>query len=269
MSFPGQHDPRFAPPPDAPAPSGNPESVGLPLPGGTPATSTAGPGHPEAPGYPGAPGYGGYPVAPAQPAFPSYVGAPYPAPPARRSTGVTVAIVVGAVLGGLVVLSVLAAIAVPVYENQQAQALARRTTVTMPATLEGQPRMTGTADQNVQAEVAQLPAVWGTPQAAAYGTGTQVQSWVIAGVHPLKPSDQSSFLRGFDKGVTSVGAAATTATDPGPLGGQLRCTAALDGRSTTCAFADGGAFGVITVLALGDDAHALALRIRADVRHRS
>jgi hypothetical protein len=180
-----------------------------------------------------------------------------------------VAIIASSVVGGLVVLAIGGGIAAAVYDDQHATSVARRTTITMPPLLEGNPRMTGAADLGVQTEAARVAKSMGTTQAAAYGTGAQVQVAVVAGVHPLTRLDQSDFLHGFDKGVTGAGASSPSAADPGPLGGQMRCVAALDGHSTICAFADSGAFGAITVLALGEQAHDLAVRIRSDIEHRS
>jgi len=56
-------------------------------------------------------------------------------------------------------------------------------------------------------------------------------------------------------------------TDPGPLGGELRCAAASNGY-TLCAFIDVAAYGSVIVYG-GTDPQGQARQARAAVEHRS
>jgi hypothetical protein len=174
--------------------------------------------------------------------------------------------VVAAVVGGLVVLGIVAAVVIPVYLNQRAENVARHTTFVLPASIAGAPRMDGNIQQTLQMQMSALPPGWAAPQAAAYGTGTSVRAVVVGGLHYIPAEHRSEFLNGM---LSSTVAQGTTVTDTpsGPLGGTMKCFETAAGRATTCAFADGGAWGVIAVPGAGAAAHDQILAARAAIEH--
>lgn len=201
--------------------------------------------------------------------------AAYPAPPyasgfpaPRRtglSTGGKVAVILGACVAGIVVLAILAAVAIPVFLNQRARAEAGHISVSLPATVAGYPKLSGSADASIQNIVAALPAE-ASSQGAVYGS-TRPFVVVIVGHHVMLPKDRSTFLNGVARSEHSE-EVAQIPVDPGPLGGEMRCGTAMDLTHTDCAFADAGAFGVIDVALVGPKASALVQQVRAQVEQR-
>ncbi len=204
----------------------------------------------------------------------SQFGAPPPPPPyvayapprAGMSTGAKVAIALGGSVAGLVVLGILAAIAIPVFLNQKAKSDAQGITISLPTQVAGYPRMTGAEDAQVQGLVAGLPAEAAGAQGAAYGVG-RPSIIVIAGQHVSRPDFQAGFLDGVAKAEARAGVTQVP-VDAGPLGGHMRCGAAIDGTRTDCAFADAGSYGAIDVVGTGADALALVQQVRAAVESK-
>jgi hypothetical protein len=184
-----------------------------------------------------------------------------------RSAGVKAAIIVAIVIGGLVALSIVAAVVIPVYENHHAQGIAARTTVSLPASVVGYTRMTGAADQVVQNLVGQQPASYAA-QGAVYGTGATPFVIVMVGGRPMTSFAQHDFMKGFIRGEQQAGGVTVTRTDPGPLGGTLECGVSADAKRTDCGFTDGGAFGAIDVAATGPAAQAMVLQVRSLIEQR-
>jgi hypothetical protein len=216
--------------------------------------------HPEQP--PGPP-YG------APPAAPAYGFTPYgPPPPSGPSAGAKVAIGIAIAAGSLVVIGILAAIAIPVYLNQQAKAVAARTSVSLPDTVGGDAKLPESAQAGVRSLAAQIPAE-GHAQAAVYGRGTTATVVVIVGSHALSSKDQSDYLSAVSASEAKSSGVVQAKVSAGPLGGTVQCGSSPDGRHTDCAFVDAGAFGVIDVLGTGPGAQQHALSIRSEVEHRS
>ncbi len=196
--------------------------------------------------------------------------APYgpPPPPAGRSTGAKVAIGIAIAVGSLVVIGILAAIAIPVALNQQARSVAARTSVSLPPTVAGVPKLPESAQAHVRALAAQIPAE-GHPQAAVYGPGSTVTVVVIVGSHVLSGLDQSEYLSAVKDSEVKNAGVVQSRVPAGSLGGTMQCGTSPDQRRTDCAFVDAGAFGVIDVVGSGASARELVLSVRSEVEHRS
>jgi hypothetical protein len=205
----------------------------------------------------------------AAPPPPPYGFTPYgPPPPPGRSTGAKVAIGIAIAAGSLVVIGILAAIAIPVFLNQQAKAVAARTTVSLPDTVGGDPKLPESAQAGVRSLAARIPAE-GHAQAAVYGRGSTVTVVVIVGSHALNSTDQSGYLSAVKASEARSAGVVQARVAAGPLGGTLQCGTSPDGRRTDCAFVDAGAFGVIDVLGTGPGAQQRVLSIRSEIEHRS
>jgi hypothetical protein len=205
--------------------------------------------------------------APQYPAPQYPASGPYAAQKPGMPTIAKLAIAAGAALAGLVILGILAAIAIPVFLNQKARADADRVTVSLPGSVAGYQRMSGSADTAVQGVVSSLPREAGSAHGAAYGVAANVVVVVIAGHQLMRPDAQTGFLTGVARSEAGAGIVQVP-VDPGPLGGQMRCGAALDGSRTDCAFVDAGAYGVIDVAVTGASAVPLAQQVRAAVETR-
>jgi hypothetical protein len=240
------------PDPSQGPPQGPPSAFPAPPQYGAPPAAT----YPPPPGYPA-----GYPAGYAAPGF-------GPPPQAGRSTGAKVAIGIAIAAGSLVVLGILAAIAIPVFLNQHAKAIAARTSVTLPDSVAGYAKLPAAAQQSVQSLVAQMPAE-GHAQGAVYGHGVTPDVVVIVGSHVLTASDQRDYLAAVNDSERKASGLEEASVPAGPLGGTLQCGSSPDGRRTDCAFVDAGAFGVIDVVGTGATAQQLALAVRSEVEHRS
>lgn len=201
-----------------------------------------------------------------------------PWPAARQSTGAKVLIGVAAGVGGLVLLLVVAAVAIPVFLNQRGNALAARTTISMPATAAGLVQLNDPASQKSvrqaldlvrgSGRVGKCQCAFGIPTASLYGTPAgQRRALVVVTRATLSSADQASFLKGARE---SAGAAAVNwhSAPAGPLGGQVMCAALPTRNATACVFVDPGAAGDIAVLGTtnGDE---LAAELRTAVEHRT
>jgi hypothetical protein len=180
-----------------------------------------------------------------------------------RSTRSKVLIGVGIAAALVVLLAVLTAIAVPVYLKHRDAQIAAHTTVSLPATVAGLPKLKSSAQ--LQAMAGNLPQL-GPVQAGMYGKGARRVA-VVAGAHALDEGDQHSFMTGVTQQMVQSHLQPVK-VDPGPLGGVMDCTTSST-KTTTCVFADAGAIGTISVNATGPAALATVREVRSAVEHRS
>ena len=187
---------------------------------------------------------------------------------ARRSPLLRVLMVLAIIGGAAVALAVSAAIVIPLYTNHRNAEIAAHTSVTLPKTVDGFTKQGGAGNSQVKALAASLPQI-GSPQGALYAAGS-TRAVTIVGAHPLASGDQRSFINGVIQGLTGRGLAATK-VDPGPLGGTMYCSlpGTKSAKATICAFADPGAFGVISVSGTGNTAQEMIKALRSGVEHRS
>jgi hypothetical protein len=224
---------------------------------------------PPAPSYGGS--YGGstaqLPYAVSAPAYPTYPPpqafptAYRPAPPGR-STGMKVLLGLAIALGGFVVLSILAAVAIPTFLDQGERGLVAKTTVSIPEAVGGTPRMYGGLATQIEQDLTSLPGP-GQHLAGVYGTGA-VPSFAVT---VAKAHMSASGRRAFMAGAQRDGGVGLVKVDPGALGGEMRCGPATEG-STVCVFVDPAAYGAIAVFG-GTDPAGTARAIRAAVEHRA
>jgi hypothetical protein len=186
----------------------------------------------------------------------------------RRSPLVRVVIVLGIVAGAAVALAIAAAVVIPLYVNHRNAEIAAHTSVSLPKTVDGFTKQGGAGNSQVKALAASLPQI-GSPQGALYAAGS-TRAVTIVGAHPLGSGDQRSFINGVIQGLSGHGLVATK-VDPGPLGGSMYCSTAgtKSAKATVCAFADPGAFGVISVSGTGSTAQAMVKALRSGLEHRS
>lgn len=187
----------------------------------------------------------------------------------RRSPLARILLVVGIVGGAAVALVMIAAVAVPIYRHHRNAEIAAHTSVSLPKTLGGFTKHGGPGNSQVKALAAALPQI-GSPQGALYVAG-HVRAVAIVGAHPLASGDQHSFINGVLQGLGGRGLAASR-VDAGPLGGTMFCSTTgskPSAKTTVCAFADAGAFGVISVTATGGPAQNMVKALRSGVEHRS
>jgi hypothetical protein len=197
------------------------------------------------------------------------------APAARRGglPGWAIGLIVGA--AGLVVLSILAAVAVPVFLNQRAKAVYQATTMQFPGAVDGLTRNAAdpTAERLAAAVQRQADAQQGlfVMRGAAYGDATSGSiDYVITGhaTRSLTMLEQTSIRLGMVNASGKQGAALTT-EPPGRLGGDFRCAAT--GQKGTMCFATDPAGIVVIVIVGGDQAGQVdrARQIREAVELRS
>jgi hypothetical protein len=208
-------------------------------------------------------GYAPQPFAP--PGGPNGYG-----PPPSRRVPVAVWVVLG-VVGGLMAMGILAAIAIPVFLSQREKPANR--TVSIPTTLLGQtqlhtPNLDAAAAQAVTAmRAAKTP--WAQESAAYYGTGDLPVFFVAAAKVTVRPTpaDTTAFMKSVaastNVGLSPVGA--------GPFGGKMECglTTAADGaQATACYSIDDAAVTMIIVFQSSpDQAALLARQIIGSVEH--
>ncbi len=193
-------------------------------------------------------------------------GVPYRGTP----TGMSVAtkVLIGVAAGGLafVIVGIMAAVAIPVFLNQRAKAVAAAGTLSLPGSLGSRHQLTDPANEARMSQVAaQMPK--GTKVAVYGATPTDPSLIVYIYQAHLSQVDQSSFLDGFE-GAANSDAAGIHAVDPGPLGGEARCQSSAKDELTACMFV--GPAGVVGVIVreTGVGAEQDALSIRAQVEHR-
>jgi hypothetical protein len=172
---------------------------------------------------------GGNPAsAPIRPASPTASGWGYPPgyrPPSQRSLPgwVIALIVVGVLLFGL---SIMSAVAIPVFLNQRAKAQWQATRVTIPQTFEGADRNTGAAAKQFASDFSTASGI-GSDAVGVFGP-VNTQAVIIMAVKsgaPWSDAEQAAQRRGFVQGFTSQDQTLTTPVqvDPGRLGGWAGC----------------------------------------------
>lgn len=256
------------------------------------APALAGPAAPPAaPAYPppAPPAFGGWaPSAGPQPGGFPYAPGPQPNgwgyPPATKASHRRVWLVVIGVVAGVFGLMVAAAVAVPVYQHQRGQAVWKATSVALPQSIGGRPRLTDTASVQL-AEEMKSTLVTGSagrkfpePMVALYGSGAGPKLLVVAArpTTPFTVRDFNASLVAFRRGVTTGAPASATfgayqAADPGTLGGAMKCLdVSVNGQSFgACAAIDSGAFvSVVAINAAGPEVANLARQAREAVVHR-
>jgi hypothetical protein len=221
------------------APSGTPEPPAPPVPPAPPAPPArfgtppqfgaafgGAPGMASSVGIAPNPGYGPPPAAFSpgipNPAFPA-MALPFAPPPKRTNP----ALVIAAVVGGVVLVLVLIAIAIPVFLAQQKP---KPVTLTIPASFDGSPRITSNEAQQatgliVQGLTAQSPTVAGSFDAAVYSAGTSPAVLVAAGKLTRRPTsnDRARFFDGFNNAQGDDDPVTLATVPPGPLGGTTEC----------------------------------------------
>ena len=204
----------------------------------------------------------------AQPASPwnTQPASPWAAQPAS-GTSTTVKVLIG--VGALVGVLILFAIAIPVFLDQRGKAVAGRTTVSLPATVAGQPIRTDSAAAQVVQPLRDVDAP-GTHLVAAYGGVAQPDFVIMITKYFMTERDQRDYFTGVRKGAQSSAGLTLgpfSSVDPGKLGGKVECASAP--LATMCVFADAGAYGLM--IGFGTREHALQLlpQVRSAVEHRS
>jgi hypothetical protein len=190
--------------------------------------------------------------------------------PSGGSGGSRALIIVAAVVGTVIVVGILAAIAIPVFLNQRAKAEAARITVSAPATVGGWTRLTDPTSRAIEQQLLAAPGP-GTRVAGVYGSGGRKQAFFSAGHVAMSFADRRDFLAGAESGAarsTELGGAVFIDADPGVLGGRMRCTSLATGNVTVCLFADAGAYGSVTVFGSVNQGVTLARTVREAVEHR-
>ena len=205
---------------------------------------------------------------------PGYVPWSYPAPAQQRSRFPVWAIVILACAGGLVMVLVLAAVAIPVFLNQRNKSAAAGYTVSTPDQVDGFSRSTvGRAKTAIDATMGSLsPAEAARTTALVYtdSSGT-IRVLVVVEKRVVPVGQVDDAIAGEEHGFgQSTGT--SLRFDPvstGSLGGQMECSV-MDARRSVCMFANAGSFGsVILANPQGGEAGAAALRVLQAVLHRS
>jgi hypothetical protein len=184
---------------------------------------------------------------------------------------VAIKIVLG-VVGGLFVLGILAAIAIPVFLSQKQRPANRA--VSIPTTLLGQSQVhTPDLDAMGSRTIADMTAAkgpWGPVSGAYYGTGGLPTFFVAAAKVTVRPTpaDEADFMKSVASGATYV---VLAPVGPGPFGGKMECGSATDAtgiQTTTCFSIDTAAITIIVVLESSpDQAALLARQIIGSVEH--
>ncbi|MDQ1465429.1 MAG: hypothetical protein QOC73_2370 [Actinomycetota bacterium] len=242
-------DPRFAAP--APQFGGPPHVAGLSQLGAPPQY-----GPPQ--------GYAPSPYA--QPGGPQYF--PPPPPPGGMPAAIKIVL---CVVGGLFVVGILAAIAIPVFLSQKQRPANRA--VSVPATVLGQmqlhtPELDNAAAQAI-AGMQRPNAPWGLVSGSYFGTGGLPTFFVAAAKVNIRPTaaDETAL---FGSLASSTGAALSP-VGAGPFGGRMECgplDAAGGTAMTQCYSIDNAAIVAIVVFESSpNQAALLARQIIGSVEH--
>lgn len=203
----------------------------------------------------------GWPVAP-HPAW------PHQPPPPGMSTGIKILLGVAIGFVGLIVIGILAAIAIPVFLNQRAKAVAAHTTVNIPAMAAGLALRTDAASLRMVQPLKDLPLP-GEHLAGAYGGTARPEALVSITRGFMSPTDQRGYLAGSVRSAqrASTDGAQFGSVDPGSLGGAVQCSSAP--TTTVCFFVDAGVYGSVVVFGSPDRGLQLMSELRAAVEHRT
>jgi len=224
----------------------------------------------SAPSAPVAPvGPGGYAPPAGLPGYPTPAG--WGTVPPRPRTGMPGwAIAILCVFGALVVLGVIGAVAGPAFLTQHAKAEYQATTLALPDTINGIPRLPSSAvpvDPSLESEVKRvLPQA--TIETAAYRDGaTAVAIILVRPGRPLNAADQVLLRQGemIDSGARA--GITLTKQSAGSLGGWFGCGSMAMGAEM-CGVVDSSSLMVIVVSGQGPDAVNLSRTAREAVEHR-
>jgi len=192
-------------------------------------------------------------------------------PPKRTNP----ALVIAGVVGGVVVVGILAAIAIPVVLAQQKP---KPVTLTLPATFDGSPRVTNSTAQQATDLVAQglsgaLPRVTGNFDAAVYSAGTSPAVLVAAGKLTRRPTseDKARFFQGMNNAQGTDDPVTLAAVPPGPLGGMTECGLANSSQTpaVVCVSIDDSAIVFVAVYTSDITQGTMtALEVRSTVEHK-
>jgi hypothetical protein len=183
--------------------------------------------------------------------------------------------------GGVVVLMIVAAVAIPVFLHQRDASVAKATTLSPAAQVGG---LTRSTDLRMQQDLAPMTAVLSAcgcfqpPVTSGYVVPDRTHLLVVLGAKFIQPADdqtRKNFQRRFwGEGKTSVARLGPARNvDPGRLGGTLRCAAMSTGRAAgqLCVSVDAGA--VVVILDLGSPGDqpdpALIVTARESMEHRT
>jgi hypothetical protein len=177
--------------------------------------------------------------------------------------------------GIVFLLMVAVAIAIPVFVNQDAKDVYRRTTIVMPTSMVGMVKGTGAEAQALaQSADDNLPASW--PHLT--GTYSQADSdpgaVVVIAKHVANSAQIQANLQDLEHGFLTSSDSETTIsrfreTDPGPLGGRMECGSITlkAEEGTVCAFGDEAVAGIIITFQPDDE--SVVLKLRAGIEKRS
>jgi type II secretory pathway pseudopilin PulG len=183
------------------------------------------------------------------------------------STGLKVLVIVGAALGVLVIVGILAAVAIPVFLNQRAKAQAAATTISLPAQMLGLTQLHDARSLQMEQQLRQQP---GQPHVGVYGMQGSLRAAVTISKRAMSPADRRSFLAGAEsEDVPNAGSLSWSDVGPGRLGGVMQCATATKLPFSICVFADAGAFGTITLFGPYTGRADVALALRESIEHRS
>lgn len=174
-------------------------------------------------------------------------------------------------VGAIVVLGVLAAVAIPVFLDQRATGEAGRTSVSAPATVAGWSRLTDPASLALEKQLVSVSTP-GVHVAGVYGTDGRPHAFFGASHAAMSFRDRRDFLAGAEAGAQrspETAGAVFSDSDPGRLGGTMRCATLVRTEATVCFFADAGAYGMVTVFAVGEQGQGHVRTLREAVERRS
>lgn len=231
-----------------------------PVPGAASAPGSTPPRSAPAGWPPPAHGYAPAPTGP--PGWPAY------APASSETSGLLKAlIVVSIVVGTIIVMGILAAIAIPVFLEQRAKSEAAATTVAIPDQLLDLTRLHDARAVQLEQQLRSQP---GNPEAGVYGVAGSVRATVSVKRQRMSSGDERDFMTGAESSFQNqgVGHVIFSDADPGRLGGFMRCATVSSPTFSVCLFADHGAYGSITLFGDRAGRDDVAVSVREAVEHR-
>jgi hypothetical protein len=141
-----------------------------------------------------------------------------------------------------------------------------RTTVTVPDSVLGLPRLTDSTSASLEQRVQDLPGP-GDHVGGLYGDGS-VMLVVGAARYPMGRSDRKDFLKAAAEEAKRQGVTLSKAR-PGSLGGTFECGHHATLPMTLCVFVDKGSYGIIAVAGPGSNATLTARGAREAFVHRA
>ncbi len=187
--------------------------------------------------------------------------------PSRVSVAAAFAVVL--VLGG----AAAAVAATPRYLAHRDRSLWAATSVRLPASAAGLPRITPAGEDARTGAAQESAASGGSGQMitdlAVYGRRTGARAVVVVGrpQHPLTAEERELVRSAYASSVVGSASVVLTRREAGPLGGWFGCGVHV-GRTTLCLAVDAGAVVSVTVTSTGPQAVQLARDVRAAVELR-